>query len=128
MSMAIKVTIVLLLVVSDLLTPLMLIWGWIRWAKQSKFKTIPSILSLSGFVLTTGSVILAVSSVAYAHDHPFGFYDPSLMKIMRWGLMLSLAGFLFAVGGVWRKSSLRWHAPLCAFGASTFWILAAEGE
>jgi hypothetical protein len=59
---------------------------------------------------------------------PVWFYDPSLMKIMRWGLMLSLAGFLFAVGGAWRKSSLRWHAPVCAFGTFAFWILAAERE
>ena len=74
------------------------------------------------------SAILAVSSIAYAQVHRFGFHDPSLMKIMRWGLMLSLAGFQFAVGGAWRKSSLRRHAPVCTFGTFAFWILAAEGE
>jgi hypothetical protein len=91
-------------------------------------ETIPSILSLSGFALATLSAILAVSSIAYAQVHRFGFYDPSLMKIMRWGSMLSLAGFLFAVGGAWRKSPLRWHAPVCALGTFAFWVLAAEGE
>ena len=128
MSKTVNVTMVVLLIVSHLITPVMLIWGWIRWAQWSKLKTIPSILSLSGFVLATGSAILAVSSIAYAQVHRLGFYDPSLMKIMRWGLMLSLAGFLFAVGGAWRRSSLRWHAPVCAFGTFAFWILAAEGE
>jgi hypothetical protein len=128
MSMTVNVTMVVLLVVSHLITPVILIWGWTRWAQWPKLKTIPSILSLSGFVLATGSAILAVSSIAYAQVHRFGFYDPSLMKIMRWGLTLSPAGFLFAVGGTWRRSSLRWHAPVCAFGTFAFWILVAEGE
>jgi hypothetical protein len=126
--MAVKVTMVLLLGVSYLVTPLLLIWGWARWARRSKLRTIPSVLSLSGFVLATSSAILAVSSIAYAQVHRFGFYDPSLMKIMGWGMMLSLAGFLFAVGGTWQKNSLRWHAPLCALGTFAFWILAAAGE
>jgi hypothetical protein len=81
-----------------------------------------------GFALANLSAILAVSSIADAQVHRFGFYDPSLMKIVRWGLMLSLAGFLFAVGEAWRKSTLRWHAPVCTFGTFAFWILAAEGE
>jgi hypothetical protein len=126
--MTYKVTMVLLLVISDLGTPMMLIWGWIRWAQRSKMRSIPSILSFSGFVLATGSAILAISSIAYAQVHRFGFYDPSLMKIMGSGLMLSLAGFVFAVGGAWRNNSLRWHAPLCAFGTFAFWVLAAAGE
>jgi hypothetical protein len=128
MSMTVNITMVVFLVVSHLITPVMLIWGWSRWAQWSKLKTIPSILSLSGFALATLSAILAVSSIAYAQVHRFGFYDPSLMKIMRWGSMLSLAGFLFAVGGAWRKSPLRWHAPVCALGTFAFWVLAAEGE
>jgi hypothetical protein len=33
-------------------------------------------------------------------------------------------------GPVWdmEESSLRWHAPVCAFGMLGFWLLAAEGE
>ena|ERR1019366_8422438 len=112
----------------DLVTPLIFIWGWARWVQRSKPKTLSSILSLSGFALATSSALLAASSVAYAHVHPFGFYDPSLLRIYRWGMMLSLAGLLFAVGGVWRNSSIRWHALICAFLTLSFWILAASGE
>jgi len=49
MSMTVNITMVVFLVISHLITPVMLIWGWIRWAQWSKSKTIPSILSLSGF-------------------------------------------------------------------------------
>ena|ERR1035437_302413 len=111
-----------------LVTPLVLIWGWTRWVQRPKPKTLTSILSLSGFALATSSAILAASLWAYAHVHPFGFYDPSLLRIYRWGTMLSLAGLLFAVGGAWRNSSIRWHALICAFGTLSFWILAASGE
>ena len=42
------------------------------------------------------------------------FYDPLLLRIYRWGALLSLAGTAFALIGVWRPGPLRWHAPACA--------------
>jgi hypothetical protein len=128
MRIASTVTMVSLLVLSDPVTPVMLIWGWVRWARRSKSRTLTSLSSLSGFVLATSSTLLAIASLAYAHVHPFGFYDPKRLRICGWGTMLSLAGMLFAVGGAWRKSSIRWHALICTFGTLSFWILAAAGE
>jgi hypothetical protein len=74
--------------------------------------------------------LLAISSVTYAHILPngFPFYDPTLMRIYRWGALLSAAGFCLGIGGLWRKNSLRWHSPIGAFGMLAFWLLAAEGE
>jgi hypothetical protein len=104
-----------------------LIWGWARWINHPKLRTVPSILSLTGFVLAMASALLAVSSIAYAQViHGFRFYDPLLMRLFRWGILLSLGAIMFGVGGVWRPSSLRWHAPVAAIGTLAFWAMAAE--
>jgi hypothetical protein len=58
----------------------------------------------------------------------FPFYDPRLLKIYVCGLLLSLAGILCAIGGVWRAGPVRWHAPACAVGMLLFWFMAAIGE
>jgi hypothetical protein len=118
----------ILFAVGYLASPIMVIWGWARWFSQPKLRTAPSILSLIGFVLATASAVLAVSSIAYAHFHHFPFYDPLLLRIFRWGALLSLGAIIFGVGGAWRRSSLRWHAPISGFGMLTFWTLAASGE
>jgi hypothetical protein len=127
-SMFVNVIIFTLIVLSFVVSPIMLIWGWIRWVGQPKLRTVSSIFSLSGFILVTASALLAVSTMAYAQVHTFQFYDPSLLRIFRWGVVLSIAGLLFGMGGVWQKNSLRWHAPVCALGTLAFWILAAAGE
>jgi hypothetical protein len=113
-----------------IVTPVILIWGWVRWMKTPKSKTVSSIFSLSGFLLATLSALLAVSSVVYAHTlhSGFPFYDPLLMKIYRWGALLSTAGFCLGIGGVWQRNSLRWHSPIGALGMLAFWLLAAAGE
>jgi hypothetical protein len=110
-------------------SPIVLIWGWARWINLAKLRTALSILSLAGFVLATASALLAVSSIAYAQViHGFRFYDPSLMRLFRCGVLLSLGAIVFGLGGVWRPSSLRWHAPVAAIGTLAFWIMAAEAE
>jgi hypothetical protein len=117
-----------LLLIAYIITPVSLIWGWIRWGRTPKSETISSILSMVGLILATCSAILAVSSVAYANVHAFRFYDPLLMKIFKWGILLSAVGFFIGVGGIWRKNSLRWHSPLSSLGMLVFWVLAAAGE
>ena len=109
-------------------SPAILIWGWARWLRQPKLRTIPATLSLVSFVLATASALLAISSIAFAQVHHFRYYDPLLLRIFRWGTLLSLGGIAFGTGGVWRRSSLRWHAPVSAFGTLAFWLVAISGE
>ena len=109
-------------------SPIMLIWGWARWRSEPKLRTVPAILSLIGFVLATASAVLAVSTIAVAQFHHFPYYDPALLRIFRWGTFLSLGGIVFGISGVWRQSSLRWHAPVSAAGMLAYWFLAASME
>src|SRR6266404_5687889 len=107
--------------------PVLLIWGWIRWAISSQPRTVPAIMAFVSFLLTTLSVLLALETAFYARVvRSFPYYDPVLMKIYAYGMLLSLAAFMIALGGLWRPSSVRWHAPLCAVGMLTFWVMAAS--
>ena len=128
MSISVQIIFGILIVLGYLVTPIVLIWGWARWTREPRQRTVPAILSLVGFILATASAILALGSVAYAQVHHFPYYDPLLLRIFRWGGLLSIVGILFGIGGVWRPGSLRWHAPLCGVGMLAFWLLAAEGE
>jgi hypothetical protein len=129
MSTSVQVVFIILIALGYFAAPVMLIWGWVRWVRRPKLKTVPSILSLIGFSLATASALLAVSSAGYAQTiHGFRFYDPRLLRIIRWGCLLSIVGIFFGVSGAWRPSSLRWHAPACALGTLAFWIIVAEGE
>jgi uncharacterized BrkB/YihY/UPF0761 family membrane protein len=109
--------------------PGVMIWGWTRWMKRGEPRTAFSTLSLIGFTLASISGLLAISAMLYARAAGgFSFYDPSLMKIYRWGALLSVTAMVFAIIGLWRPSSLRWHAPVCAAGTLVFWLAAATGE
>ena len=118
----------ILFVVAYLVPPSLLIWGWLQWRLDPILGTVPAILSFIGFVLANVSALLAISIIAYAQVHRFPFYDPLLLRIFRWGALLSAGGLVFGLGGVWRPSSLRWHAPASAFGMLFFWVVAASGE
>ena len=128
MSTSTQVMFGILFAVGYLLSPAMLIWGWLRWANQPRLRTIPSILSFAGFILATASAVLAVSSIAYAQVHRFPYYDPLLLRIFRLGALLSLAGISFGIGGIWRPNALRWHAPVSGACMLLFWIMMASGE
>ena len=109
--------------------PALMVWGWVRWFRRTQPRTLPSILSLIGFTLATASGLLAVSSVTYAHAiGGFPFYDPRLLRMYRWGGLLSLSGIVFGIGGVWRPGPVRWLAPVCSVGTLLFWFASAMGE
>jgi 4-amino-4-deoxy-L-arabinose transferase-like glycosyltransferase len=72
MSLSVQVTIVVLVVLGYLLSPIMLIWGWARWARLPKQRRVAAVLSLVGFILASASALLAVSSISYAHDRIVG--------------------------------------------------------
>ena len=113
----------------DVVTPLVLIWGWIRWTRHEKRWTIPAILSLIGFVFASASAALAVSSVLYGDViGGWPYYDPRLMRIFGWGALVSASALLCSLAGVWRWNSLRWHALFCSLGTLVFWIASAGME
>jgi hypothetical protein len=109
--------------------PVLPIWGWVRWLRRTQPRTLPSILSLIGLTLATASALLAISSTLYAHAiGGFPYYDPRLLRIYRWGGLLSLAGIVFGIAGVWRPGPVRWLAPVCSLGTALFWFASAMGE
>jgi hypothetical protein len=128
-SISVQVTVVILFVAGYVVSPIMRTWGWVRWFRQPKLQTVSAILCLLGFILASASALLAVSAIAYSLTRGgFPYYDPLLMKIFGIGGLLSLGGLVCALGGAWRASSLRWHAPVSAIATLAFWITAAMGE
>ena len=123
-----QVMFVILIAIGYLASPIVLVWGWLRWVRLPKPWTAPSTLSFAGFILATASALLAVATIAYAQVHHFPYYDPLLLRIFRSGALLSLGGIVFGIGGVWRPNSLRWHAPASAACMLTFWIMMASME
>jgi hypothetical protein len=99
------------------------------WFSRTQPRPLSSILSLIGFALATASELLVVSSVPYARVRGgFPYYDSLLMRIYAWGVMLSLSGIVFGIGGVWRLGPGRWLAPVCSLGTLLFWFASAMGE
>jgi hypothetical protein len=128
-TVSLRIFLGVLVALGYLASPTVLIWGWVRWVKRPKLRTVLSVLSLIGFVLVTGSALLAVGTAAYALViHGFQFYDPRLMQIYVWGLVLSIGGIVLGIAGVWRPSSLRWHAPVSGVCMLAFWMVMAVGE
>ncbi len=124
-----SVVIVLLGIGMYIVLPAVMVWGWMRWAKNTKQRTLFSALSLTGFVFATASGLLAIWSILYAHViGGFPFYDSRLLRIYRWGFLLALSGIAFGTSGVRQSSPLRWHAPACAAGMLLFWFIVAMGE
>jgi len=109
-------------------SPAIVIWGWVRWLRQPKPRSILATLSMIGFIPATASALLALSSIVFAQFHHFPYYDPLLFRIFRIGTLLSVGGIAFGVFGAGRASSLRWHAPISGVATLAFWFIAASGE
>ena len=114
---------------TDIVLPAAIIYGWVRWAKSKAPINGLSALSLVAFALATASALLAFGALLYAHlVRSLPFHDTTLMQTYRWGFLSSLSGFLLGIVGCWRRSALRWYAPVCSLGVVVFWIAAAWGE
>ena len=111
-----------LVILGCFVAPVILVWGWIRWIRRPKQRTVTSIASLIGFLLASASAVLAVASVADTYIHGFDYIDPLWLKVYRTAARLSLAGLVFSLGGVWRPNALRWHSPVSAIGTLAFWF------
>jgi hypothetical protein len=123
--------VIAILAISNYFTaPVLVLWGWIRWAQQRKeARSLSSTLAFLGFVFANLSFLLAFGTiVAAGWNGGFRAYDPKLIGIFRWGLLFSFAGILLGIGGAWRRSSLRWHAPALATGLFFFWFFAAMSQ
>ena len=115
-----------------LVAPTMLVWGWVRWIKlRPQVWTISSTLSFVGFLLATASALYGFWMIVFGATGGFltgsSGYSPDyglLYKFIRRGAVLSSFGTLFALGGIWRRSSVRWQAPASAVGTLAFWLLA----
>jgi hypothetical protein len=92
-----------------------IIFSWIRWARVKQSRTLSSILSFTGLVLATASVLLAFLP---------SFYPPSHEIARAVGFLVALAAVFFAVAGAWRPSPLRWRALACGAAMLLFWFLA----
>ena len=129
MGTSVQVAIDIVIFLGYVVAPISLVWGWIRWIRRPKLRAVMPRLSLVGFMLATASAFLAASTIVYAYRmRGFGHYAPLLPKAFRAGALLSLGGILFGIGGIWRASSLRWHAPVSGIATLAFWIIGAVGE
>jgi hypothetical protein len=112
-----------------LIVPVLLLWGWLRWARNKDPRTTSSTLSLLGLSFSTASALLALFTHLYARFvRSFPFHDPALLIIYVGGCLFSSAAILFAIGGSGRKGPVRWIAPACAFGTLLFWLIAISSE
>jgi hypothetical protein len=109
--------------------PVSIIWGWVRWAKDSSRSTFWSKLSFVGFLLANLSICIYIGGVVYAQViGGFPYYDPRLMRMMRVGACVSLIGIVISLLGCWRPGKLRWLAPAATLGSLLCWFFTAMGE
>jgi hypothetical protein len=109
--------------------PVILFTGWRRWVHHPPVQSRVLLLSLAGFALGTASIMLAIGALLYAGaTGGFRYYAPALLRIYKFGLLLSLGGMTFALGGIWKRNALRWHAPALSIGMVLLWLLWASGE
>ena len=109
--------------------PILLITGWIRWARHPQPRDIIPVLALAGFIVATASALLALGGVLYGLAiGGFPYYDPRLLRIYGVGLLLSLAGLIASLLGLARTSPLRWHAPALFLAMLVLWLLWMQAE
>jgi len=85
-----------------------------------------SIFFFVGFALAGASALLAIAMPWYASAvGGYPFYDPVRRITCDWGIVLSLAGLVFAATGAWRSGPHRFRviAPACAAVMLMFWLL-----
>jgi hypothetical protein len=121
------VTILVLAIYASL--PAIVIHGWFRWAHREQPRSRLYLLSVAGFTLGNGSVLLAASMVIYSILRGgFPYYDPWLLRFMGVGFVVSLVALVFAIPGAFSRNPLRWHAPALSFGMLLFWFFSALSE
>lgn len=111
-----------------IVVPIVFITGWIRWRRRPQGD--PTLgISFIGFMLGSASALLAACSILIAFlGGGFRYYDPVLLQIYRIGILLSLGGLVCAAIGAFRRSILRWYAPILSLGMLALWFIWSAGE
>ena len=104
--------------------PISLVWGWVQWVRQPKLRTVSSNVSLIAFVIASLSAAVGLGTIGYALHGGFKQEYYFFYRVVALGGAISLAGILVAMGGIWRKNSLRWFALAGSVGTLAFWIVA----
>src|SRR5208282_1172219 len=111
-----------LLTIGPFCVPPIMIWGWYRWWRGRTTKTAGQLVSLTGFLLSTVSVLLAVA--LYLLPSAAGSSDQASEFISFLGMRVALAGIPFSIVGTGWPGPLRWHALACSLLIPFFWIAA----
>lgn len=124
-----------LFILAYIVAPVMLFWGWVRWTiDRPRTWTVPSTLSFAGFACASASALFAICVIFYASgggfEHTPGMSGNSAnyelaARCLAIGASLSASGVILAIGGIWRKNQLRWHALVSAIATLAFWLLAS---
>jgi hypothetical protein len=114
-----------------ILVPLVIFigWSWTRIPKRWNSSDKMPWISIAGLILATLSGLFAIGTICYSGaTGGFAYYDPTLLRIYRCGLLISLTALVLGVAGVPFRSPARWQTPLSAFGMLLFWFAAAAME
>lgn len=118
--------VVLLIAASPFIT---IPWGWNRWFAEDRRWNTPSTLSFAGLLLASLSAFVVIAALVWSGAvGGFPYYGRPLLRMYAAGFLVSLAGFLPGLGGVWRENPLRWHGIACPLGCMGFWLFSAAGE
>jgi hypothetical protein len=115
--------------IADIGTLPLICWAWVSFVKSGLFQKKTVVFSAISLICASCSALLAIgTSIGAKAIGGFGFYDPRLMRIYFFGWLFSLTGIVFGIVGAFFRNSLRWQAPLAAFGTFLFWLGCAATE
>ena len=119
------VSFALIAIVTYLVGPILLVWGWMSWIKQRpKSWTASSMLSFISFCFVSLAALFAAWTILYAASGKFESNYSFFFRTLRRGAILATVALLCGIAGLWRKHPLRWHAPAAAVCNIAFWLLA----
>jgi hypothetical protein len=104
------------------------IWGYASWRRSDVHFSAAERCSLAGFTLASLSAVFEIGSALVAQFHHFHFYDSALMKIYACGFLTAALGLVVSVGGLARKSPLRWKAPALSTVMLLLWLCQVASE
>jgi hypothetical protein len=110
------------------LTPVVMVWGWTRYAKNPKNWNLASIFSLGALALATLSSLFSVMFLLHAPSMNGGIWI-----FDRWanffanGILFNLGAIALGFLGLWKRNPLRWPAMVCASVTFPFWFVVGVG-